>query len=97
MTKQFRLTVKGQVTIPKDVRELLGVKPGDAVAFDTQDGQVSLRKADVPEIDRKAAVVDFRDRLKRALERCQPLPMDMSTDEYMAMIREPAVPPFDRG
>jgi AbrB family looped-hinge helix DNA binding protein len=28
-----RMTVKGQVTIPKDVREHMGLKPGDQVEF----------------------------------------------------------------
>ncbi|MGH6951548.1 MAG: AbrB/MazE/SpoVT family DNA-binding domain-containing protein, partial [Vitreimonas sp.] len=40
------VTVKGQVTIPKPVRDRLGVKPGDAVAFDiAEDGRVLIRKA----------------------------------------------------
>lgn len=30
---QTTVTVKGQVTIPKDVRESLGLKDGDRVAF----------------------------------------------------------------
>lgn len=40
------VTTKGQVTIPKPVRDRLGVKPGDRVAFDLDEGgQVLLRKA----------------------------------------------------
>lgn len=39
------VTIKGQVTIPKPVRDRLGVKPGDEVKFDlTADGQVVLSK-----------------------------------------------------
>ncbi|MBS0386158.1 MAG: AbrB/MazE/SpoVT family DNA-binding domain-containing protein [Proteobacteria bacterium] len=39
------LTSKGQVTIPKPVRERLGVKPGDEVAVDmTTDGRVTIAK-----------------------------------------------------
>jgi len=34
------LTSKGQVTIPKEVREHLGLKPGDAVSFRIADGHV---------------------------------------------------------
>ena len=29
-----RMTSKGQVTIPKNIREVLGVKPGDQVKFE---------------------------------------------------------------
>jgi antitoxin PrlF len=40
------LTVKGQVTIPKPVREKLGLKPGDEVTFELgADGAVVIRKA----------------------------------------------------
>lgn len=40
------ITTKGQVTIPKPVRDRLGVKPGDEVSFDlTADGRVTIAKA----------------------------------------------------
>lgn len=40
------LTSKGQVTIPKDIREKLGLKPGDRVIFDqAKDGTVQVRRA----------------------------------------------------
>ncbi len=40
------LTIKGQVTIPKLVRDRLGVKPGDEVAFEmAADGRVTIAKA----------------------------------------------------
>lgn len=39
------VTTKGQVTIPKPVRERLGIKPGNTVDFElTPDGQVVLVK-----------------------------------------------------
>lgn len=41
-----QLTVKGQVTIPKRVREYLGLKPGSGVEFEVgSEGEVVLRKA----------------------------------------------------
>lgn len=41
------VTTKGQVTIPKAVRDLLGITPGSSVAFDVvEDGRVILRKAE---------------------------------------------------
>lgn len=41
-----RATVKGQVTIPKRVRDHLGIKPGSGVEFEVgTKGEVVLRKA----------------------------------------------------
>jgi len=40
------LTSKGQVTVPKPVRDHLGIKPGSAVEFALDEaGEVVLRKA----------------------------------------------------
>ncbi|GBC70187.1 hypothetical protein HRbin01_01897 [archaeon HR01] len=39
------LSEKGQVTIPKEIREYLGVKPGDKVLFLVEEGKVILVKA----------------------------------------------------
>lgn len=40
------LTVKGQVTIPKQIRDALGLTPGSAVDFAVnRDGEVVLHKA----------------------------------------------------
>ena len=39
-----RLTSKGQVTIPKDIRERLGLRPGDEIEFVEQDGSFRLQK-----------------------------------------------------
>lgn len=41
-----KLTSKSQASVPAAVRERLGLKPGDVIAFElTDDGQVQLRKA----------------------------------------------------
>ena len=37
------LTSKGQITIPKAVRRLLGLQIGDALEFDVQQGRVEMR------------------------------------------------------
>lgn len=39
-----KLTSKGQITIPKEVREDLGLRPGDEVEFEPEDGVYRLRK-----------------------------------------------------
>ena len=49
--KAGKLTVKHQVTIPRDVRKALGLKAGDHVVFAIEDGQAVLTKADMPETE----------------------------------------------
>lgn len=39
-----KVTSKGQVTIPKKVREKLGVQPGEAVGFEEKDGLLVMTK-----------------------------------------------------
>lgn len=87
MSKQSRLTIKGQVTIPKDVRDALGLRPGDLVAFTSEGGSVTVSKAEEPE------PLSFKERIERARALAKPLPLGMTTDEYMALIREP-LPPY---
>lgn len=73
-----RLTSKGQVTIPLAIRERLGVGPGDEVEFEIVRGRVEIRRSDEDEALREAVA-----RIQTAR------PSDgMSTDEYMALIRD---------
>lgn len=39
------LTKKGQVTIPKRIREYLGIKPRDRVKFEIEKGAVKIKPA----------------------------------------------------
>jgi AbrB family looped-hinge helix DNA binding protein len=91
MAKHNRLTIKGQVTIPKDVRDALGLKPGESVAFEkNEEGDYVLRKA---RIDKAEYETRYRAALEAIRQAHVRFPMDtfgMTTDEYMAMIREPA-------
>lgn len=41
-----RVGAKGQVVIPKELRDQLGIEPGDAVNFWLHDDHVALRPAD---------------------------------------------------
>ncbi len=72
------MTVKGQVTIPKKVREALRLAPGDGVDFGVNDqGQIVVRKAG----GRTAAQ---RDRFESARGKAQ---VKWRTDELMALLR----------
>jgi AbrB family looped-hinge helix DNA binding protein len=69
------MTRKGQVTVPKRVRDALGLKAGSRIAFDTAaGGEVVLRPVRRPAPSRFAKV---RGTLKDA----------MSTDQIMALLR----------
>jgi antitoxin PrlF len=45
MTVRARVTSKGQITIPQEVRRRLGLKQGDQVEFVTEDGVTVIRPA----------------------------------------------------
>ncbi len=42
------MTSKGQMTLPKDVRDDLGLKPGDKVEIVKQDGRYVLMPRNIP-------------------------------------------------
>jgi antitoxin PrlF len=72
------LTSKGQVTIPKKVREHLGLAPGMGVSFDLRpDGAVVLHKAGEATPRQPSPFAKLRGRAKAGL----------STDEIMALTR----------
>lgn len=48
MEQKARVTSKGQVTIPKDVREALGVREGDSLLFEVEGGRVTIRAVKKP-------------------------------------------------
>lgn len=39
-----KVTYKGQVTIPKGIRQELGIQDGDSLLFQVDDGKVTLRR-----------------------------------------------------
>lgn len=73
------VTSKGQVTIPKHVRDSLGIGPGTQVTIELSGtGEAVLRKV--------RPVEPRPDRFDRALGAAE-IPLGCSVDEYMAMIR----------
>lgn len=87
MSIQHRLTSKAQVTIPKDVRDELGVKPGDLLRFDrAPDGRITIAKGDEPMVETPQQRYE---RINKALASVRGT-IDiggMTTDEYMREIR----------
>jgi AbrB family looped-hinge helix DNA binding protein len=70
------VTSKGQVTIPKPVRDHLGIVPGSQVAF--------RRAADGSIVIEKAAGTQQPSRFAKVIGSAGPGP---STDEIMALLR----------
>ena len=91
MSKPFRLTGKSQVTVPKDVRNALGVGPGDAVSYEIEGEKVVLRRSEPQDVE--ARIAAFSQRVRRAIEISRPIPLGMTVDAYMALIREPVPVP----
>jgi AbrB family looped-hinge helix DNA binding protein len=73
----MRITTKGQVTIPADIRERLGLLPNTEVDFDTDGETVTIRKAGGLKRRGQRIVEHLRG---RATTR-------MTTDEIMALTR----------
>lgn len=45
MKKQAKVTSKGQITIPIEIRRALGVAPGDRLVFENDSGNIHIRAA----------------------------------------------------
>ncbi|MGA9979164.1 MAG: AbrB/MazE/SpoVT family DNA-binding domain-containing protein [Candidatus Sulfotelmatobacter sp.] len=43
MQKQARITSKGQITVPHEIRRLLGVKAGDRLIFESDGKRTQVR------------------------------------------------------
>jgi AbrB family looped-hinge helix DNA binding protein len=79
------VTVKGQVTLPKDVRDATGINPGDRV-------EVRATAAGTVVIEKPGVVDDYRARLRALADR--KLIRGVTTDELMKMTRgDPAEDP----
>lgn len=76
----MRITTKGQVTIPQEYREKLGLLPHTEVEWELDGDSVRLRRARKPERDRGKAIVEHL--RGRATNR------RWTTDEIMKMTRE---------
>jgi AbrB family looped-hinge helix DNA binding protein len=56
---------KGQIAIPKDVREYIGLKPGTRVIFEVREGELVIR----PETNPEKIVEEFCSIVSKKLEK----------------------------
>jgi AbrB family looped-hinge helix DNA binding protein len=73
----MRITAKGQVTIPVEIRQRLGLLPDTEVEFEVVGGAVRIRRAARGSSRGRALVARLRGRATTK----------MSTDEIMALTR----------
>jgi antitoxin PrlF len=72
------LTSKGQVTVPKKVRDYLGLKPGEPVTFERlKTGEIALKAANANAKPRGSKFAKLRGRAT----------VRMSTEEILALTR----------
>ncbi len=88
-----RMTSKGQVLIPKAIREAAGLVPGGPVKVAMNDRGEAVVSPDEEraEAERYAEIMADFEKAAEIFRRGDRFP-NMSTDEYMAMIREPLQP-----
>lgn len=81
----MRVTRKGQVTIPKSIRDKLGIGPGSEVEFvDHGDGGVGLRAVQDSVEDRAARFRDWLDQVRGTIDLGE-----KTVDELMLDMRGP--------
>jgi AbrB family looped-hinge helix DNA binding protein len=76
----MRITSKGQVTIPVEIREKAGLLPRTEVEFELDGKGVRIRRAKVPRREGRGAAAVDRLRGRATVK--------MSTDEIMALTRQ---------
>jgi AbrB family looped-hinge helix DNA binding protein len=79
----MRITTKGQVTIPQDIRARAGLMPGTDVEFEIDAGVVRLVKASTKD-GRRTRGQKLVDRLRAGGD------FKMTTDEIVALMRGPS-------
>ena len=76
--QSMQITAKGQVTIPIEIREKLGLLPHTKVVFEVEDDAAKIRRA--PEVQQT--------RGQQLIERMRgKATVKMTTDEIMALTR----------
>jgi len=58
MQQVSRLSAKGQITIPAELRKAIGIEPGDLVAYELEGKSVKLKRVDPFDAAYHAAIAE---------------------------------------
>lgn len=82
----MRVTSKGQVTIPRDLRETFGILPNSEVIFGIEGGKITITRKDG---EQRLADRDRLDRFLAALDRLEGTgDQTMNAEDVMALTRD---------
>jgi len=84
----MRVTRKGQVTIPKQVRDQIGISPGTEVAFEVSGDVAYIRKKE-PQQSEEAILHRYERTLRQLMKLRGTATSGLSTDEIMEFTRGP--------
>lgn len=85
LTNSMQVTEKGQVTIPKAIRDAAGIRPGSSVSFSLEGGRIIVTPvATHVRNDRRD---ELREAAKRVRRSFAPEFRQMSADEIMTFLR----------
>ena len=80
----MRVTSKGQVTIPKHIRQRTGIHPGSEVEFAEKGGKIVVMKSG----ERRGRKERAHDEFEAYLDRVTGIvDLGMTTDEFMQLLR----------
>ena len=82
MIEESKISKKGQITIPKDVREKLGLKVGDKVIFESITQGILIRKKEDLDINKILNEIT-------GMWKDHPLFKDKTTKEIIEIMRGP--------
>ncbi|MBN9429136.1 MAG: AbrB/MazE/SpoVT family DNA-binding domain-containing protein [Burkholderiales bacterium] len=80
----MQVTEKGQVTIPKRLREAAGILPGSQVSFSLEGGKIVIRKIGTGTDDRRKSLRAAAAKVRKSLD--APF-KQMSSKDIMAFLR----------